>query len=348
MLSRLLLTGILVGTVAQGKISPPQQPSGGPGSAESKYTMRKSTQGEGAKQYWLYEPDGLRGSAPVVIFLHGWNATNPQDYEAWIEHFVRRGNIVIYPRYQEGPTERIPNMMPNAIEAIRDGLSKLGSRADRNRFGLVGHSLGAEMAFAIAATAASKGLPSPTALMSVEPGDTSDAGVLAGRVKRLSEGVNYQQIPKAILALVLVGDEDKIVGDETSKMLFSAISQVPCENKNFVVVKSDRHGTPALIADHYAPVTAFPATAQNEGPIARLIRSRTAQRGMEQPSGQVDALDYYAYWKLLDALTDAAFYGRNRDVALGGGPNQTFMGRWSDGTPVERLQVTNDPNCKVR
>ena len=72
------------------------------------------------------------------------------------------------------------------------------------------------------------------------------------------------------------------------------------------------------------------------------------QRGIEQASGQVDALDYFAYWKLFDALTDAAFSGRNRDYALGGGANQTFMGKWSDGKPVEPLQISNDQGCRVR
>jgi hypothetical protein len=78
-------------------------------------------------------------------------------------------------------------------------------------------------------------------------------------------------------------------------------------------------------------------------PLAWATKSQ-----LEPLTAKVDALDYYAYWKLFDALTDAAFYGRNRDYALGGGRNQTHMGRWSDGKPVEPLQVRNDPGCKAR
>src|SRR5208283_5123642 len=56
-----------------------------------------------------------------------------------------------------------------------------------------------------------------------------------------------------------------------------------------------------------------------------------------------DAHDFYSFWKLFDALTDAAFYGTNREYALGGTPQQTFMGCWSDGTPVNPLISAANP-----
>jgi hypothetical protein len=57
----------------------------------------------------------------------------------------------------------------------------------------------------------------------------------------------------------------------------------------------------------------------------------------------INALDYYGTWKLFDALTDAAFNGKNREYALGNTPQQRFMGVWSDGVPVKELKVTNKP-----
>ena len=53
----------------------------------------------------------------------------------------------------------------------------------------------------------------------------------------------------------------------------------------------------------------------------------------------IDALDWYGTWKLFDGLTDAAFYNRNRQYALGATPEQTGMGQWSDGTPVKPIKV---------
>jgi hypothetical protein len=57
----------------------------------------------------------------------------------------------------------------------------------------------------------------------------------------------------------------------------------------------------------------------------------------------VNALDFYGTWKLFDGLTDAAFYGQNRNSALGNTPEQRFMGVWSDGVPVKELKVTTQP-----
>ena len=51
-----------------------------------------------------------------------------------------------------------------------------------------------------------------------------------------------------------------------------------------------------------------------------------------------DALDFYGTGKLFEALRAAAFEGKLRDVALGGGPAQLDLGKWSDGTAVKPLK----------
>lgn len=57
----------------------------------------------------------------------------------------------------------------------------------------------------------------------------------------------------------------------------------------------------------------------------------------------VDAPDFYGTWKLFDGLTDAAFFGKNREHALGNTPQQRFMGVWSDGVAVAPLRVLQIP-----
>ena len=54
-------------------------------------------------------------------------------------------------------------------------------------------------------------------------------------------------------------------------------------------------------------------------------------------------VDYYGFWKLFDALTDAAFKNKNRRYALGNPPEQRFMGRWSDGTQVREPTILDYP-----
>ena len=55
----------------------------------------------------------------------------------------------------------------------------------------------------------------------------------------------------------------------------------------------------------------------------------------------VDALDYFGLWKLFDGLSVAVFYCKNRECALGNTNQQRYMRKFSDGTPVKKLVVTD-------
>jgi hypothetical protein len=95
------------------------------------------------------------------------------------------------------------------------------------------------------------------------------------------------------------------------------------------------------------------------GPLRQMIRRRMMERMKEQRASagtdnsgaephSLNALDYYGTWKLFDALEDAAFYGKEREYALGNTPQQRNMGKWSDGVPVKEMIVEvghADPNA---
>ena len=106
----------------------------------------------------------------MVVFHHGWLAMNPEVYGAWIEHLVRRGHIVIYPRYMEVETP-VPEYLPNASAAIVDAVGVLEMspahvKPDRSRFGAaVGRFDGGVLSVQVAALAKSLGLPEPKAVV---------------------------------------------------------------------------------------------------------------------------------------------------------------------------------------
>jgi hypothetical protein len=124
-------------------------------------------------------------------------------------------------------------------------------------------------------------------------------------------------IPSSSLVLVLASDRDDRVGIDGPKALWAALGQIPSANKAYVLVRSDEHGTPALVADHFLSLS-----------------------GSGNPP---DALDFYGPWKLLDGLQDCATRRQDCQVALGGTAKQHFMGRWSDGVPVTPLQASGSP-----
>ncbi|HEY2775293.1 MAG TPA: alpha/beta hydrolase fold domain-containing protein [Candidatus Binatia bacterium] len=368
----------LVPILAVAATAPPQ-PKTGPGGSEATHAkVVSATFGSGAKAYSIFEPaDPAPEQAPVVVFLHGWSAMDPRAYGSWIDHLVRRGNIVIYPRYQDSLRTPVRDFTPNALAAVKDALARLGSepshvRPDLGKFALAGHSMGGVLAANLAALASSSGLPAPRAVLAAEPGKTwAESGSIAVHLEDLG------RIPKDTLLVTIAGDADTLARDIDAKKIFHGATSIPPENRNMVRMRSDDHGSPPLDATHYAPVApgadfaegatspvaaapAGGAAANSAAPQAGTFRERMRERIRQRLSARreasgssegqsaapmrgVDALDFYGTWKLLDALTDAAFFGKNREYALGNTPQQRFMGTWSDGVAVKELEVTTGP-----
>ena len=343
----LVLLSLTIG-FSQG-VTPPLQPSSGPGGSQYSHTsVTRNRYGKGGQEYWIFEPDSPRPrTAPVVVLLHGWGGMNPLYYGAWIDHLVKRGNIVIYPRYQASLLTPLKDFTPNTITAVKDALGRLQSEKghvspDLNKFAAVGHSMGGLLAANLAALAAESKLPRVQAVMCVEPGITESPVNFAL--------ADLKKIPASTLLLALAGDQDGLVRDTDAKRIYYESTRVSAANKDFITLVSDSHGTPALLASHRAPTALDKSYDSGEGlsgapagtsdPVGDAPQ---VQRRVRPETMMVNALDYYGTWKLFDALCDAAFTGKNRQYALGNTPQQRFMGLWSDGTPVKELIVTDKP-----
>src|SRR5687768_6824165 len=232
--------------------TPPAQPASGPGGKQYAHTaVTKNRYGKGGEEYWIFEPDAPKPAlAPVVVFLHGWGGMNPLYYGAWIDHLVKRGNIVIYPRYQASLLTGIKEFTPNALFAIKDALKRLQTepghvKPDLTKFATVGHSVGGILAASVAALARESELPQVRAVMSVEPGITeSPINIPLADLKK---------IPAETLLLAVAGDQDTLVRDTDAKRVYYESINIPEANKDFIMMITDTHGTPSLQASHRAP-----------------------------------------------------------------------------------------------
>lgn len=302
--------------------SPPGQPYRGLGGQDYAYGGVVVTEyGKGAGSYWVFEPKGAdkAKALPVVLFAHGLNATEYGALWPWIRHMTRRGNLVIYPRYQNMGLVNHCRFTASCASATRKALKRLDGkqhvRADTQRFAMVGHSLGGTIVANLAARYKHFGLPKPRALMPVQPGDVRQATGLAALLPTLTE--DHSTIPAGTLMLVIATEKDWVVGTTFAKRIYRDAKQIKKADKDLLVLADDRHGRPALIADHFIPA-AF----------------RYGRGG-----SQTNAHDF-ALWRWFDALTDAAFYdGRHRRFALGNTPEQRSLGLWSDGRPVREPKV---------
>lgn len=313
----LLLAGA-VGAAGDPAPTPPEQPTQGPGSSDYRHARVVARSfGAGPTAYWLYEPaEPAPKSAPLVVFNHGWLQHVPGAYSAWTDHLAKRGNIVVYPVYQDSLFTPAERFTPNAIRGVKDAIRELQTgqhvRPELDKFAIVGHSAGGVIAADMAVRARDEGLPAPKALMIVEPG----RGNLGGKPNLPID--DYTKIPANLLMLVVVGETYALGTDPWPAKLIYSQAPLPRTAKNFITIRGDRHGRPALVSDHMAACGTW---------------------GSRRPK-EVDALDYYGHWRPFDALCEAAFSGRPRTKAPGNTAEERSMGRWSDGVPVRELVVT--------
>ncbi len=217
--------------------SPPQQPPTGPGGSNYSHTgVRQTRYGFGARELWIFEPTNpVPSSAPLIVFNHGWSAFFPIIYKTWINHLVKRGNIVVYPRYQLGFVIGTRFATHFAIQAVKKAISILQSEnhvhPDLEKFAIVGHSLGGGITAEMSVLAEERGLPFPKAVMPVQPFVRNDSMMK-----------DFHGIPAETLLLVIVGENDTIAGNFSAKLIFSTADQIPIDHKDFVIQRT-KHGS---------------------------------------------------------------------------------------------------------
>jgi predicted esterase len=311
--------------------SQPSQPSNGPGgllythSSVNKYDFNPSFTSDG---YWMYEPTNPKpDSANVIVFNHGYGVYNPGPYGSWIEHLVRKGNIVIFPRYQYNITIPLPSAFTNnTAKAIRDALTELTSNLNYvqpkyNNFVIIGHSYGGVITSNLAIQHSSYGIPKPKAIMLCMPGTSI---YTLGRIN------SYSAMDSSINVLSIIGENDIVVGDTFGLEIFNTTTNIPTSHKNLVELKKDNYGSPNMAAGHNVCLASN--ISYDGGTIGSVITGAYVE-------ARTNAVDFYCFWKLADALIDCSINGTNCDYAFGDTPNQKSMGSWSDGSPVIPLNI---------
>ncbi len=337
--------------------SPPQQPESGPGGSDYKVTaVTKRGIGTASAGTFVFHAAGdAEKPRPVVVFLHSWGAVNPALYGGWIEHLARKGNLVLYPRFQEVNRSRPADASALAANLIKTSLEALAddpqAKPDTTRVAFIGHLAGVPVALNLAAGAETYGIPAPKLVFGLMPG-----GIVTNEKERGILLQDLSTIPADTLLITMSGDRDHLPGDRASRKILADASAVPASRKLFMRAGSDDHGYPALTATLTSPgspkadydITAIKLPPDPpKDPKVRNTWRWTADMSL---SGQqtiltqqlgtngIDTLDYLAFWKTFDMAADAAFSGRDA-AFLRRDPKFVDMGSWSDGWPVRRLSA---------
>lgn len=303
---------------------PPAQPFAGPGGSD--YICDSVRMHDFAQKpygYWLFEPGvaDRPDSAQVVVLIHGYGGFNPMIYGDWIEHLVRKGNIVIFPRYQRNLFCPRPGKFgDHCARAIRDALVELERpehvRPVADYLVIAGHSYGGVVTADLGVNFAEYGIPQPRALLLCTPGTGPLKG---GRLK------SYEGMPPDTKVVIIAGEGDRIVGDEFARLVFETAVHTP--ERNLLYQYRDSRGMGAGHSQCYAIDLQFDTGRRNP----------TAKRALRR--GGANTLDYYVFWKILDGLITCLDSGDYCRYALGDTLEQKLLGYWDDGRPVRPLEV---------
>lgn len=309
-----------------GQILPPRQASTGLGGTNYSYheikTIDRSKRADG---YWLFLPEAsMAEPAKVIIFNHGYGAYNPMIYGAWIKHLVRKGNVVIYPRYQKNLFWPWPSAFAkNAAKGIRDALQFLENEPGMPNLAMdqilmIGHSYGGVVSANLAINADTFGVPKVGALFLCSPG----TGPFSGG--RLDE---YSAMPADLKMVMLINQNDHIVSPEFQLMLFETAENV--QQKILLLQKPDDYGSYPITASHsecYGIDLDFDSGH----------RTPSAYRALGM--GQADVVDYNVYWRIADGLLQDLEQTTPNSSIFEGHADHLSLGKWSDGTPIVPLQ----------
>lgn len=303
----------------------PSQPTKGPGGSKYRHgDWRVSSGGTGSDAWYVFEPvDPQPKSAPVAVVMHGYfEFSGYASMHELIRHTVRKGTIVVYPRWQTdlatpcpGPFDIEP-CIRSAVNGINGALSHLEASADRVQpdvrrgASYLGFSFGGIITANLANRYASLGLPKPRAIFLEDP---HDGGFTGPDEPALDDSL--AGIPSTVKLQCHSGENTlaKPEGPVTScNAVFALLGHIPKKNKDLVLTYDDTHGEPVLSSAH-GVCASFPGTA--------------------------NAYDWNFCWKVWDALQSCAYRNKDCKYALGTGRKHRSMGSWSDGTPITPLKI---------
>jgi acetyl esterase/lipase len=306
--------------------------------------------GDGMQRVYVFVPaqPSVQGRVPFVFFAHGWQAMDPKNYGALIDHLAREGQIVVYPVYQDTDATSPQLVVAAAAEAERVALAALKARGiepDPQRVVDFGYSMGAAISLKLASRASLEKLPMPEALVLAAPGD---AYHVARGADAKSIWPVMRELPKTLPIAIVAGEDDKAIGLPTGRKLAAELCSVGVQNRHvLLVLPSDEHAGKKVNAGHASP--GAPDSRYDfalKTPVSEIPKLIPGRVGFEE-SASLNQLDFFGYWRVLDALIDSladapstsAKYVPPAIVFKRGTVGQTYLGTWVDGTPYKAAHV---------
>jgi hypothetical protein len=225
---------------------------------------------------------------PTIFYSHAFGGNDPNNISGFLNFVAKKGYAVVYVPYQTIGVT-VQERYSNLLNGFTKAAQDYPTIIDTTKVGFVGHSFGGGASFANAYHCFT----------------TRNWGQSGRFVFAMAQWYSYnisqtelQSFPTDVKLLTIVYEDDETNDLRMANDIFNTIN-IPASEKDYLRVKSDTISGYVYTADHVVP-----------------------------NNSAFDALDYYAYYRLLDGMCDYVFNGSlaGKDVALGNGStNQISM-----------------------
>ena len=233
------------------------------------------------KDVEIYYPKDISGKVPTIFYSHAFGGNNSATIQGMLTFVAKKGYAIVYVPYQTVGVT-IDERYTNLLNGFRMAARNYPNIIDTTKVGFMGHSFGGGASFGNAFTCFT------------ENNWGSNGRFIYALAQWYSFHISQNQLqnfPANTQLLTEIFDEDDTNDHRMAIDIFKNIS-IPNSEKDFVLLKSDTIGNYIYLADHVVPNNVT-----------------------------FDALDYYAYYRFIDALCDYSFNGNlnGKKTALGNG-----------------------------
>jgi len=236
----------------------------------------------------IYYPAGITSPVPTIFYSHAFGGFNPNNISGFLNFVAKKGYAVVFVPYQTTGLT-VQDRYSNLLNGFIQAANNYPNIIDTTKVGFVGHSFGGGASFANAYHCFT----------------TLNWGQSGRFIFAMAQWYSYnisqtelQSFPNDVKLLTIVYEDDVTNDQRMANDIFNTIN-IPTSEKDYLRVKSDVISGYEYTANHALP-----------------------------NNSNFDALDYYAYYRLFDAMCDYTFNGSisGKNVALGNGSaNQISM-----------------------
>jgi hypothetical protein len=230
----------------------------------------------------IYYPSEITSKVPTIFYSHGFGGYLPVNIQGLLNFVAKKGYAIVFVPYQTSGVVHGQRYI-NLLSGFIKSARDFPGIIDTTRVGFMGHSFGGGATFANAHHCFTKL-------------NWGSAGrFMFASAQWFSLNISQTELltfPNDVKLLTMVYENDSTNDHRMANDIFNTIN-IPSSEKDYIRVKSNTVGGYTYDAIHGVPNTA----------------------------SAFDALDYYAIYRLLDALCDYTFNGSvaGKNVALGNG-----------------------------